>query len=180
MGECIMRLKSKTLCFSGHRPEKLPANGDVNSPEMRRILSVLFLEIDKSVENGYTSFITGVAKGVDLWAAKYVIQLKEKYPELSLICAVPYKEYGKSWKGLDKWDLEMTFDMSDEIVFVSESYTSFCMRKRNEYMVDNSSKLIAVVSDYRSGTGQTIRYAQRNKLETKIIDADEMSLLSHI
>lgn len=29
-------------------------------------------------------------------------------------------------------------------------------RLRNQYMVDRSSKLIAVVDDYKSGTGQTI------------------------
>ncbi len=38
-------------------------------------------------------------------------------------------------------------------------------------MVDHSGKLIAVVSDYRSGTGATIRYARKQGIEVREIDA---------
>ena len=98
-----------------------------------------------------------------------VIGLKDKSPDIKLICAVPYNGYGKSWVGVDKWDLNIIFEKADEIVTVSQEYSKYCMKNRNEYMVDNSSKLIAVVSDYRSGTGQTIRYAERQGLSSKII-----------
>jgi len=164
----------KTLCFSGHRPEKLPFKGDVNLPETKMLMSILFCEISNAVEDGYRYFITGMAKGIDLWAAKYVIDLKNTDPAIKLICAVPYDGYGKSWKGIDKWDLNYVFEKADDIVTVSPDYSKFCMRFRNEYMVDNSSKLIAVVADYRSGTGQTIRYAQKKGLEQKIIDANKL------
>ena len=36
-------------------------------------------------------------------------------------------------------------------------------------MVDNSSLLIAVCGDPRSGTGQTIRYARKQGVEVKLI-----------
>ena len=38
-------------------------------------------------------------------------------------------------------------------------------------MVDRSGTLIAVVSDYRSGTGATIRYAEKQGIEVRTIDA---------
>ena len=47
------------------------------------------------------------------------------------------------------------------------------MQKRNYFMVDNSSKLIAVVDDYRSGTGQTIRYAENKGIDVSIIDINK-------
>ena len=58
---------------------------------------------------------------------------------------------------------------ADEIVHVSENYSPYCLKKRNEYMVDNSSKLIAVVSDFNSGTGHTVRYANKNNVEVRLI-----------
>ena len=175
-----MRVEGKTLCFSGHRPEKLPCNGDVNMQEIKMLMSILFLEIEQSVEEGYTNFITGVAKGVDIWAAKYIIKIKETNPDIKLICAVPYEGYGASWKGVDKWDLNIILDKADEKVIVSEVYSKLCMKARNEYMVDRSSKLIAVVCDYRSGTGQTIRYAQKKELDIKIIKANEIYTSEYI
>lgn len=38
-------------------------------------------------------------------------------------------------------------------------------------MVDNSCRLIAVVSDYKSGTGSTIRYAEKQGVPVRIINA---------
>ncbi len=170
-----MCLREKTLCFSGHRPEKLPFKGEIDSPEIKALMSILFLEIEAAVKEGYENFITGVAKGIDIWAAKYIIMLKRDYPDLKLICAVPYQNYGDGWKGYDKWDLNWVFDNADEKINVSPFYSKICMKIRNEYMVDRSSKLIAVVNDYKSGTGQTIRYAQKNNLDIKIINANQFT-----
>ncbi|MFA5658708.1 MAG: SLOG family protein [Oscillospiraceae bacterium] len=163
-------MKGKTLCFSGHRPEKLPMLGDAATAQMKRLISLLFLEIEKSVQSGYNTFITGMAKGIDLWAAKAVIELRDTHPEIRLVCAVPYKGYGNNWKGVDKWDLGLILEASDEIVYICDEYEKACMRKRNEYMVDRSSKLIAVLDDYKSGTGQTVRYAQKHGLDVRIIN----------
>ena len=159
-----------TVCFSGHRPEKLPFKGDPSNPQVRILMSKLFLEIDQSIKKGYTTFISGMAKGVDIWVARYVIEKKESNPSLKLICAIPYKGFGESWRGVDRWDFEWIKDKADEIIYICESYFPYCMKKRNEYMVDHSSKLIAVVGDYSSGTGQTIRYAMKKGLETRIIN----------
>lgn len=167
-------MRENTVCFSGHRPEKLPFNGDSSVPEVRILMSKLFSEIDLCIENNYSNFISGVAKGVDLWAAKYVLEKKEHNPGIRLICAVPYRGFGAGWRGVDKWDLSWIFAKADEIDFISEHYNSQCMKKRNEYMVTHSAKLIAVVSDYRSGTGQTIQFAQKDNLDITIINPTEL------
>lgn len=169
-----MLLKDQTLCFSGHRPEKLPRGGDISSREVRTLMSKLFVEIENSYIKGYRNFVSGVAKGVDIWAAKYVISMKLTNPEIKLICAVPYRGYGDGWKDGDKSDLTWIFENADEIEYISDEYSKTCMKLRNEYMVDRSSKLIAVISDYHSGTGQTIRYAQKNNLDVSIIDANQI------
>lgn len=167
-------MREKTVCFSGHRPDKLPFNGDSSVPEVRILMSALFSEIDDCIKNGYTDFISGVAKGVDLWAAKYVLEKKDTNEAIRLICAVPYKDYGAGWSGVDKWDLSWIFSKADEKVYVSDKYNAACMKKRNEYMVTHSAKLIAIVSNYRSGTGQTIRFAQKGNLDIKIINPAQL------
>ena len=165
-------MKANTVCFSGHRPEKFPSS-DENSDIIIRIKKDIYREIKKSIDQGFTTFITGCARGVDIWAALMVIEQKHKNDNIKLISAIPYKEHGKSFKGKDKFLINNILLNSDEIIYVSESYSRDCMRLRNQFMVDNSSKLIAVVSDYRSGTGQTIRYANKQGLDTIIIDINK-------
>lgn len=164
----------KTVCFSGHRPEKLPDGGSECSQVIRTIKSILYKEILDSIDNGCTTFVTGLARGVDLWAGEMIMELKAQGMPLRLVAAAPYRAHGSSFKGKDRFVLGNIFLKADEIVYVCENYSRDCMRLRNEYMVDRSDKLIAVVSDYRSGTGQTIRYAERKRLEIKIIDAAKL------
>lgn len=55
----------RRCCFTGHRPEKLTAD-----PEA--IKASLAAEIDAAIVDGITVFITGMARGVDMWAAELV------------------------------------------------------------------------------------------------------------
>ncbi len=62
-------------CFSGHRPEKL----DAPEEEVKQWLSE---QIYKAIAAGYTTFISGCAMGVDIWAGQIVLQKKEKNPAI--------------------------------------------------------------------------------------------------
>lgn len=165
--------KSTTLCFSGHRPEKLFDGIGLDSEAVRRVLSVLQLAINEAVAEGYDTFITGMARGIDMWAASLVMEMKRTNPDLKIICAIPFRGQGDSLTGEEKLIYLAIKSVAEEIIYISEEYSSDCMRKRNQFMVDNSSKLIAVVSNYRSGTGQTIRYAKKCGIETRVIDIME-------
>ena len=48
-------------CFTGHRPEKLEQSED----EIREWLTE---QIENAIDDGYLTFITGMAMGVDIWA----------------------------------------------------------------------------------------------------------------
>ena len=159
-----------TCCFSGHRPEKLVGNGDLNCPELRRLLSVLKLAILETIEEGYTCFLTGMARGIDMWAARFVLEIKVKNPDIKLGCIIPFKGQSDPLCGVERYDYNYILNVADKVVCLSDHYTKGCMKKRNQYLVDNSSKLIAVVSNFMSGTGQTIRYAQYRGKKLRIID----------
>ena len=147
------------MCFTGHRPEKLPGMGNDSSPLLQMLKSILYYQIYSSAEEGYEYFISGLARGVDLWAAEYVLEIKKKFPQIKLICAKPYPAHGSNFKGSDLFSLRNVLEKADEVVCVSDEYSRDCYKNRNYYMVDRSSKLIAMVNDYKSGTGQTISYA---------------------
>lgn len=169
-------IKEKTVCFTGHRPEKLPGYNDPDSGILGMIKSMLFYRIYSAAQAGYEYFISGVARGVDLWAAESVLEIKKKFPDIKLICAKPFAEHGNSFKSKDLWAYNNIIERADEVVCVSDKYSSSCYKARNYYMVDHSSCLIGVVSDYKSGTGQTIAYAKKSGLKISLIKTEDIIL----
>ena len=57
-------------CFTGHRPEKISATEEA-------VKAWLEEKIDQAIADGYTTFISGCAMGVDLWAA-HIVQSRKK------------------------------------------------------------------------------------------------------
>lgn len=164
-------IKSKTVCFTGHRPEKLPFGGSDEAYVVRVLKSTLYKAVLDSIDEGYDCFITGLARGIDLWAGEIILDLKAEGRPINLIAAAPFKGHGSSFHGAEKFSLGNILLNADKIVYVSQNYFKGCMQRRNEFMVNNSGKLIAVISDYKSGTGSTIRYAEKRGLKMRIIDA---------
>lgn len=162
---------SKTCCFSGHRPEK--ANMKEQDIKFR-----LGIEIDKAVKDGYTTFISGMARGVDIWAAELVLEKKRVNKDIKLICAQPYEYFSKdqSWQWNVKY--KKIAALADEVVTISYKSNKGCYMLRNKWMVDHSSRLIAVFNGEPSGTKNTIDYAQKKKIQIIVLEvkANESTL----
>lgn len=171
-------IKEKAVSFTGHRPEKIPGYDGKKNLIFSTIMSMLYYQIQKSIEDGFEYFISGAAKGIDLWAANYVLEFRRKYPDIKLICAVPFKKHDESFKSSDLLLLNNTLNAADEVIYTSEEYSKDCYRRRNYFMVDNSSRLIAVVNQYNSGTGQTINYANKKGLDVHIIDIGQITSIT--
>ncbi len=161
--------RSKTVCFTGHRPEKLPDGGDDDSPVIRAIKSCLYAEVEKAAAEGFDTFITGMQRGIDLWAGECVLDLMNSY-DIHIAAAVPYRDFGKNFRGKDKWLFGRIIGNAEHIAYIDEEYQPGCMSRRNRYMVDHSSLLIAVRGTDKSGTSQTIGYAKRCGIEVRTID----------
>ena len=78
-------------CFTGHRPEKLQAPEDA-------VTAALEKEIRQAIADGFNVFITGMARGVDIWAAEIVLRLRDAGEAVRLICACPYQGFERGWK----------------------------------------------------------------------------------
>lgn len=156
--------KTKACTFTGHRPEKLEGYSE------KQVISWLSKQIDEAISCGYTDFITGMQRGVDLWVAEIVLQKKEQNENLRLFAAFAFSGmengWDKSW--IDRFNKVM--QKADGHYYIGKSPSRRAFLKRNEWMVDHASRLIAVYTGARGGTLRTIEYAEKNELEIFMID----------
>ena len=149
-----------TVCFTGHRPNGLPCGYSEEHPACIKIKTQLHRMIVGLIEKkNVTHFIAGAALGVDMWAMEIVLELREQNPSISLEAAVPCRSQAAKWNAKSKERYEHLLSLCDKVTIVQEHYTTNCMMKRNEYMVNNSDYVVAVWNGKPSGTGNTIKYA---------------------
>lgn len=164
--------KFYTCCFTGHRPNKLPWG--YNEKGLKFFLFKIRLRkaIEESIKNGYKYFISGMALGSDIICAEIILSLKKKHPNISLECAIPCINQTERWlkDSIDRYNYILS--KADNVTYVSNKpYFNGCMQKRNNYMIDNSSLLIAIYNGLSGGTQLTIDYAMKQKINIKIINA---------
>ncbi|MBQ4312941.1 MAG: DUF1273 family protein [Clostridia bacterium] len=145
---------SSRACFTGHRPEKLKT-------DTAKIIEELAKEIDIAISEGITEFISGMARGVDLWAASLVLERKKDNPSIKLVCAIPYEGFSKSWS--DKWQsmYNEACEQADLVKVFYRYFTYASFQERNRWMVDNSARIIAVYNGEKGGTENTLEYARK-------------------
>ncbi len=159
---CIM---GKIVCFTGKRPQNMPFKFDEYHPRCIALKERLYTEIEKLISVGCDHFITGMALGVDIWAAEAVLYFKRHGAEVTLEAAVPCKGQEKRWSQKNQERYYGILEQCDEVNYLSDEYLEDCMRYRNQYMVDKSDVVLAVCNDRRGGTGATIKYAEsKNKI----------------
>ena len=153
----MMDVKNKTACFTGHR--KLPAK------KVQLIISRLDKEVNRLIREGVTTFLFGGALGFDQIASSLIAAKKEMGINVRLIMALPHRGQDDLWTNREKELYNYLLGAADEVIYISESYSSDCMKKRNYYMVDKSEYCICAFTKEISGTGQTVRYAKQKKLQ---------------
>lgn len=173
-----MNEKQISCCFSGHRPDKLPWGFDESHPDCIRLKELLLKEILSKYRSGITRFYTGMAAGVDMWCAELVLHIVKNYPEtgLELIGAIPHIGQERSWTPDLRERYYNILESCSEKVVLCDRYAPGCMHNRNRYLVDNSSHLIAVISETRGGTKFTINYARKQNLNIRLINPKALDL----
>lgn len=151
------------VCFTGHRPEKIYRDEKYIQKDIEK-------EIHRSIEEGYYVFISGMARGVDILAAEAVLKIRKNNPKIKLICACPYIGFERTWSYNWQFRYNKIIANANLIKYISQSYGSFCFQKRNEWMVDHSSKVIAVFNGSNGGTKNTIEYAKRKNISIVLIN----------
>ena len=160
----------RSACFTGHRTIK--ADISIFSALLSSVIERLI------TDKGVTDFYAGGAYGFDAVSAFSVLRLKENYPEVKLHLILPCskEEQSRKWTAEQKAELENLLRLADSVEYVSDRYYNGCMKARNARLVELASDYCICYwnpSNFRSGTGQTVRMAQKKGIE--VINLFEMS-----
>jgi uncharacterized phage-like protein YoqJ len=150
------------IAFTGHRPDKL---GGYKLPNPTYIK--VCREIDSLLrELRPDNIITGMALGIDQWAASVAHKLG-----IPFVAAIPFEGQEKAWPLKSQRTYRLLRRLAVEEVIVCEGeYAPAKMRLRNRWMVDNCDALIAVWNGSSGGTGNCVQYA--NSVNKKIYRID--------
>lgn len=170
------QMLSEHVCaFTGHRSQKLGFESE-SSEECLLLKSKIHATIKLAMSEGYRAFITGMASGVDTWAAEEVLLLKTRFPEIKLYAAVPYK---KQYEKLYNWQKERYFRIlsrCERVFLISEEYNKACLHQRNAFMIENADLLISVYDGSKGGTSNTVALAKKKGIDIYNINPSENPL----
>lgn len=158
-------MNQKTCCFTGHRQ----LTWEQTAAAALKIME----EVMQAAADGYTRFITGLAEGADQLFAENVLMLKKYSPDLDLVAAISHRGRLNARDG----NFQRLLKLCTEVVVLSESYWPSVYDRRNRWMVDESTRLIAACDGRKAGgTYRTLSYAQKHGTEIRLVDLSEAAL----
>ncbi|MCL2106829.1 MAG: DUF1273 domain-containing protein [Oscillospiraceae bacterium] len=157
--------RCETLCFSGHRPDRLPGNGDPGAPEMQALTAALRQELVAAIDRGKVIMLQGCMAVFDIVCGEQVILLKKQYPNVRLIGVAPYAaeffSREKCWTPNWTSRAREVFRQLDTGVKIASRYRPGIYFERNRALVYHSSELICYWDGGGGGTKYTVDYARR-------------------
>lgn len=142
-------LNFRTIAVTGHRI--IEKNFDKKS------LEKLFLAL---TEKNFDTFLIGMALGFDTLCFQILENIR-KEKDIKIIACVPCKSQSYKFSLSQKVEYDRMISVADKVIMVSVDYDEKCMQRRNEFMVNNSSGLVAYLRRDKSGTASTVRYAEK-------------------
>ncbi len=159
-----------TCCFTGHRPQSLPWGMREDDPRCLELKLELADRLEGIYEAGWRHFLCGMALGCDTYFAEAVLALRDNHPVVTLEAVIPCGSQPDKWPLRQRQRYNQLLDACDRVNVLQIHYTPDCMQKRNRYMVEHASLLLACYNGYPGGTQSTLLYAQRQGLRTIVID----------
>lgn len=167
----------QACCFTGHRPQHFPWK--YNEGDLRCVMLKYRLKreiVNAIKQDGIRHFLTGMALGVDIWAAEIVLSLRKQWP-ITLEAVIPCKGQDIRWHSESQERYRSILNQCDNVILLQEGYTPDCFQRRNQYMVEHSNLVIAVWNGSPSGTGNTVAYAKCRGKQVRTISIKRSKLL---
>ena len=162
--------RETTCSFTGHRPEKLPWRGDESDPRCLALKERLAAAVEDAYDRGMRHFLCGMARGADFYFCDAVLELRERRSGVTLEAGIPCEEQAARWSERERERWFSLVERCDGETMLQHHYDKGCMLRRNRYLVDHSSMLIAVYDGMLGGTMYTLSYAMKQGLETVILE----------
>lgn len=170
----------KKTCFTGYRPDKFPFNLNNDNVDFAVLKSRIKTTLLALIEDDCKVFYSGMAMGFDIVCAEMVLELKETYNDIKLICAIPFKKQGDSLSYLWRKRYFDILNKCDEFSYISQDYSKTCYQLRNNYMVDNSDFIVCWYDGKSGGTKNTLKYAAKKRRTIINLNIDYIDEFSNI
>ena len=164
-----MRARQVSCCFTGHRNAKLPWGDRENDERCLALKERIHEAVETAYINGFRHFICGMAVGCDTYFCEEVMALRARHQEVTVEAAIPYPGQADEWCEEDRERYRDLVERCDYETVVQSCYTPGCMQRRNRYMVDHASLLLAVHGGLSGGTRNTIEYAFSRQIDVVIL-----------
>lgn len=150
--------------FTGHRVSKLPWHDDESDPRCVELKNKIRAAVAAMYDSGKRHFLCGMATGCDLYFCEALISMREVFSDITIEAVLPWQDQSEKW--VDFWRERHSSLLAecDYQTIIQTEYSSDCMTRRNQYMIDSSSALIACYDGKPGGTQQTMLYAMRQGL----------------
>lgn len=144
-------VKGEVIAFTGHRPDKL-GGWNPTHPVVERVkLAIRGSLIDLEPSR----VISGMALGVDQWAAR-----ESATAGVPFTAALPCDDMDAAWPTRSRTEFHELLALAAHVYVVSPGpYKPWKMQRRNEYLVDQCSCLVAVWDGSAGGTANCVAYA---------------------
>ena len=157
----------RSACFTGHR--EMSADGKTVSERLDRLLERLV------TEEQITDYYAGGAVGFDTIAAKCVLRLREKYPQVKLHLVLPCSNEAqtRAWTAEQKIDFFSILKLADSVEYTGHKPFRGCMAKRNARLAELANEYCVCWWEppRKSGTSQTIGLSAKKGL--KIVNLNQ-------
>lgn len=186
---------SRAVFFTGHRIKALL--GYRHEP-YKPFIAQAAQQILRLYEHGYTRFITGGAQGIDQLIAWSIHEAKRLNPGAGLqnVLYLPFPGFDSRWRPtgpFGQYELQELIKCADEAYYVTPQHPqdyyliADALDNRNKAMSDHAALCVPVLNKdenihklTRSGTGNAVKYAQKQKQTVRplyyALDNDQMTI----
>lgn len=178
-------MRQAACAVAGHRPSRFKFKYSEDYSLCKKIKRAMLEQFKRLYdEHGVRRYYVGGALGVDMWAGELILRLKEQpgYGDIELVVVLPFEGHDSKWDERSKRRMDFLLRMCSDCVVIGKEDCRENYIKRNCYMVDHADYLVAVYDNernLRSGTMQTVRYAQNKGITISFVNPDTATVTTN-
>lgn len=158
-------VKEKTIAFTGE--SVLTTSTGVPDRNLENVVRTeLYYVLEECCNEGKDTFLCGMELGFDLLAAEVVLELKKSYPDIKLYAIIPFTGQEDEYDSEEKVRYRRINEATDgRQVIWSKDYSVLSYLKRNDFMIENCSEIIAYSNNNKTGAYYTVHKARKNNMD---------------
>lgn len=154
------------VAVTGHRPERWKTEDERRT--VRKALRAMLDELRP------TMLISGMCRGVDLWAVEWCVSGMNTNTLLRAV--YPFAGYDRLWDKRDRDHVRFLIGeaaaynvLESEVTLPGNASPTVCYHRRDRYVVDECQALLAVYDGGPGGTKYTVDYARKVGREIRMV-----------